>query len=337
MTAEKRREIVEAVDEAMARGARQVKCCEVLSLCERRLERWRKAKEDRRVGGYRAHGQRLSTEEYQEAVVIVKNAIKAQRPLRAVYAELLDAGRHVAAPSTLYRIRKVLFPVDHRLPLCRKPRRRTPLTAEAVNRVWCWDITPLRLRVGSGWCYFYAFLDLYSRKIVAFTVEVREDGLLARDVLAEAIQRWIKDPSLLTVHSDNGSPMKHESLVEMLRRLQVQITRSRPNISDDNAFIESLFATFKTRAEYPEYFGNLDEARIFCARFVEWYNTSHRHSGLDLLTPDEVYNGKAEHIQRRRNEVLEVARALRPMRFGSRKRRFAVPAAVTLRSAILKS
>lgn len=337
MTAEKRREIVTAVDEAMASGARQKKCCEVLSLCERRLERWRKTKEDRRVGGYRAHGQKLSTQEYHEAVVIVKQAVMAQRPLRAVYAELLDTGRHVASPTALYRIRQVLFPVESRPPLCRKPRRRTPLTAEAVNRVWCWDITPMRLRVGLGWCYFYAFLDLYSRKIMAYTVEVREDGLLARDVLAEAIQRWIENPSLLTVHSDNGSPMKHVSLVAMLRQLQIQITRSRPNVSDDNAFIESLFATFKTRAEYPEFFGNLDEARAFCARFVEWYNTSHRHSRLDFLTPNEVYEGKAAHIQGRRNEVLEKARALRPMRFGSRRRQFSVPAPATLRWAILKS
>lgn len=120
---------------------------------------------------------------------------------------------------------------------------------------------PLRLRVGLGWCYFYAFLDLYSRKLMAYTVEVREDGLLARDVLADALQRWIADPAQLTVHSDNGSPMKHEQLVGMLRQMQVRITRSRPNVSDDNAYIESLFATFKSRAGYPEYFGNLDEAR----------------------------------------------------------------------------
>lgn len=104
-----------------------------------------------------------------------------------------------------------------------------------------------------------------------------------------------------------------------MRQLQIQITRNRPNVSDDNAFIESLFATFKTSAEYPEYFGNLDEARIYCSRFVEWYNTSHRHSRLDFPTPNEVYEGKGAQIQGRRNEVLEKARALRPMRFGSQR------------------
>jgi transposase InsO family protein len=337
MTAEKRREIVAAVDEAMQSGARQVKCCEALSLCERRLERWRKEKEDRRVGGYRAHGQRLSAEEYEEATVLVKRATEAKKPLRAMYAEELDAGRHIASPATLYRIRRAILPMESRPPLCRKPRRRTSLTANAVNEVWCWDITPMRLRVGSGWCYFYAFLDLYSRKVVGYTVEVREDGLLARDVLADAISRWVSDPSHLTVHSDNGSPMKHEKLVEMLRQLQVQITRSRPNVSDDNAFIESLFATFKTRAGYPEFFGNLEEARAFCARFVAWYNTSHRHSRLDFLTPNEVYEGRAEVIQKRRNEVLEKARTLRPMRFGSRRRHYSAPKPATLRWAISKN
>ena len=337
MTADKRREIVAAVDEAMRSGARQVKCCEVLSLCERRLERWRREAEDRRVGGYRAHGQRLSTEEYQAAMVLVKQAATSGRPLRAVYAEQLDAGQHVASPATLYRIRKVLFPVSLRLPPGRMPRRRISIAADAVNRIWCWDITPLRLRVGLGWCYFYAFLDLYSRKIMAFTVEVREDGLLARDVLAEAIQRWIADPAQLTVHSDNGSPMKHEKLVGMLRQLQVRITRGRPNVSDDNAFIESLFATFKSRASYPEYFGNLDEARAFCVRFVEWYNTSHRHSRLDWLTPNEVYEGRAAVIQRRRNDVLEQVRALRPNRFGTKRKVFSVPLPATLRWVLIKS
>jgi transposase InsO family protein len=337
MTAEKRREIVAAVDEAMRSGARQWRCCEVLSLCERRLERWRKEREDRRMGGYRARGQRLSTEEYQAATVLVKQAATSGRPLRAVYAEQLDEGRHVASPATLYRIRKALLPAPSRLSPCRTPRRRTSIAAEAVNRIWCWDITPMRLRVGLGWCYFYAFLDLYSRKLMAYTVEVREDGLLARDVLAEAIQRWIADPAQLTVHSDNGSPMKHEKLVGMLQQLQVRITRGRPNVSDDNAFIESLFATFKSRASYPEYFGNLDEARGFCARFVEWYNSSHRHSRLDWLTPNEVYEGRAAVIQRGRNEVLEQVRASRPNRFGTRRKVFSVPSPATLRWVLIKN
>lgn len=122
---------------------------------------------------------------------------------------------------------------------------------------------PMRIRIGGRFCYFYAFMDLFSRKLVAWTVEAREDGHLARDVLADAIGQWIEDPSLLTVHSDNGGPMKQADLMAMLCQLKVKVTRSSPHVSDDNAFIESLFATFKSRLLYPESFGSLDEARAF--------------------------------------------------------------------------
>lgn len=334
--AAQRWEILQAVAEAMSAGARQFRCCQILGLCERRLMRWRQEADDRRLGGYRAHGQRLCAAEVEEATALIQKARKAPQSLRAAYAEQLDRGIHVASAATLYRLRKALRPVDSRAPSCPKVRRRTPLTAQKVNVIWCWDITPMRLRVGSGWCYFYAFLDLFSRKVMAYTVEVREDGILARDVLADALQRWTLDPATLTLHSDNGSPMKHEKLVEMLRQLQVRITRSRPHVSDDNAFIESLFATFKTRSGYPEAFGNLEEARAFCAQFVAWYNTAHRHSRLDWLTPEEVYTGKAESIQAHRNRVLEEARKTHPSRFGSRRKTFSAPLPVTLRWAIPK-
>jgi putative transposase len=337
MTASNRRAIVQAVDAALQGGASQASCCETLSLCERRLQRWRIEAEDKRTGGYRAQSQRLSDCEIEVAVVLIQKAQEAKKPLRCAYAEHLDVGQYVCSPASLYRIRNRLIPVESRPPLMMKRRRRRELKAETVHSVWCWDITPMRLRIGGRFCYFYAFMDLFSRKLVAWTVEVREDGLLARDVLADAISHWISDPTLLTVHSDNGSPMKQADLMDMLRQLKVRVTRSRPHVSDDNAFIESLFATFKSRLAYPESFGSLDEARAFCARFVTWYNTSHRHSALDSLTPDEVFNGQAEHIQSHRNAVLAGAHATHPERFGSRRKSFKMPAPAKLRWALQKN
>lgn len=337
MTASKRRKVVMAVDIAMKQGARQVSCCETLSLCERRLQRWRIEAEDKRVGGYRGKNQRLSDAEVEVAVKVIHEAQEAGKPLRCAYAEQLDVGRYVCSPASLYRIRNRLIPVESRPPLMKKRRRRRELKAEMVNSVWCWDITPMRLRIGGRFCYFYAFMDLFSRKLVAWTVEIREDGLLARDVLADAIDAWIADPSLLTIHSDNGGPMKQADLMDMLRQLKVRVTRSRPHVSDDNAFIESLFATFKSRISYPERFGSLDEARAFCAAFVSWYNTSHRHSALDLLTPDEVFYGKAEQIQSHRNEVLAQAHASHPTRFGRKRKTFKKPGPAILRWALQKN
>lgn len=337
MTASNRRELVQAVDVAIKSGACQKSCCETLSLCERRLQRWRVESTDRRVGGYRAKGQRLSSSEECVAKAIIHEANQAQKPLRAVYAELLDKGRYVCSPATLYRLRRRLMPLKSHIPLMKKRRRRRELRAESVNTVWCWDITPMRLRIGGRFCFFYAFMDLFSRKLVAWTVEVKEDGLLARDILADAIGRWVSEPSHLSVHSDNGSPMKHEDLMRMLSQLKVKVTRSRPHVSDDNAFIESLFATFKSRLSYPESFGSLEEARDFCAKFVSWYNNCHRRSSLDYLTPEEVFVGKADEIQTQRNMALQKAHQRHPTRFGTRKKSFRVPEQAILRWALVKN
>lgn len=332
-----RRELVQAVDIAIRSGARQSSCCTVLSLSERRLQRWRKEPDDRRVGGYRARTQCLSPAEEKEAEALIQEAQAAQRPIRSLFAERLDKGIYICSPASLYRLRKRLLPVESRPPLMMKRRRRRELRAESVNSVWCWDITPMRLRIGGHFCYFYAFMDLFSRKLVAWTVETREDGLLARDVLGDAIARWVSDPSLLNIHSDNGSPMKQEDLMRMLRQLKVRVTRSRPHVSDDNAFIESLFATLKSRLSYPESFGSLDEARAFCGQFVSWYNNSHRHSALDLLTPEEVFSGQAEKIQSQRNAVLATVHVLHPTRFGMRRKSFKVPGPAKLRWALVKN
>jgi putative transposase len=337
MTASMRREVVEAVHEAIYQGARQKSCCQTLSLCERRFQRWCKEPEDRRVGGYRAKNQRLNPAEEDAAKALIEKAQEEKKPLRCAYAEALDAGQYFGSPSSLYRIRNRLIPVESRPPLMMKRSRRRELVAERVNTVWCWDITPMRLRIGNRFCYFYAFMDLFSRKLVAWTVEIREDGILARDVLADAIAKWVEDPSLLTVHSDNGGPMKNVDLVEMLKQLKTQITRSRPHVSDDNAFIESLFATFKSRMNYPESFGSLDEAREFCAKFVSWYNNCHRHSSLDYLTPEEVFTGKSEQIQSQRNKTLAEAHLRHPNRFGSRRKRFKMPGPAKLRWALKKN
>jgi putative transposase len=131
--------------------------------------------------------------------------------------------------------------------------------------------------------------------------------------------------------------MKQEDLMRMLSQLRVRVTRSRPHVSDDNALIESLFATFKSRLSYPESFGSLEEARTFCGQFVSWYNNSHRHSALDLLTPEEVFSGQAGRIQSQRNGVLATVHVLHPTRFGTRRKSFKVPGPAKLRWALVKN
>jgi hypothetical protein len=109
---------------AIKKGASQVSCCDLLSLSERRLQRWRIEPDDKRVGGYRAHDQRLSASEQEAAVALIQKAQEAQKPLRCVYAEELDAGRYTCSPASLYRIRNRLIPINARPPLMMKRSRR---------------------------------------------------------------------------------------------------------------------------------------------------------------------------------------------------------------------
>lgn len=116
----------------------------------------------------------------------------------------------------------------------------------------------------------------------------------------------------LVLPSDNGSAMKG---LTMLAHLGVAPSFSRPRVSNDNAYAESLFWTCKYRPDYPNKpFGSLMEARTWTKKFVRWYNNEHRHSGLKYVTPAQRHGGLADAIFKRRDEVYEAARNRDPKR-----------------------
>lgn len=88
----------------------------------------------------------------------------------------------------------------------------------------------------------------------------------------------------LVLHSDNGSPMKGATLLETLYSLGITPSRSRPRVSNDNPYAESIFRTCKYRPDFPsEGFAEIDIARKWVLAFVRWYNKEHRHSGIKFL------------------------------------------------------
>ena len=90
----------------------------------------------------------------------------------------------------------------------------------------------------------------------------------------------------MTLHSDNGSPMKGATLLATVHDLGVMPSFSRPSVSNDNPYSESLFRTLKYRPEYPEdVFANLHSARTWVQWFVDWYNNEHLHSSIQFVTP----------------------------------------------------
>src|SRR5476651_937491 len=120
----------------------------------------------------------------------------------------------------------------------------------------------------------------------------------------------------LTLHADNGGPMKGATMLATLQNLGVAPSFSRPSVSDDNPFSESLFKTLKYRPSFPEgAFAGIEEAREWVRRFVEWYNTEHLHSGIKFVTPASRHQGEDIIILEKRIIVYEMAQQKNPLRW----------------------
>ena len=105
-------------------------------------------------------------------------------------------------------------------------------------------------------------------------------------------------PDQVVLHSDNGSPMKGATLLNTLQALGVTPSFSRPAVSNDNPYSESLFKTMKYRPAYPgQAFESLLAARRWVGMLIQWYNHEHRHSAIHFVTPAERWNGVTRNWQ----------------------------------------
>jgi transposase InsO family protein len=151
-------------------------------------------------------------------------------------------------------------------------------------------------------------LDIYSRRIVGWEVHDVERAeyaaeLLKRAILAEGTSRSAPAPVL---HSDNGSPMKGATMLATMQALGVMPSFSRPSVSNDNPFSESLFRTLKGCPQWPDGpFQSIDQARQWVYGFVQWYNHEHRHSGISFVTPDQRHKGEDKHLLKQRKALYE--------------------------------
>lgn len=125
--------------------------------------------------------------------------------------------------------------------------------------------------------------------------------------------------------------MKAATFLATLERLGVQSSFSRPRVSNDNPYSESLFKTMKYCPKYPfKGFSSLEDAREWVQRFVYWYNHIHLHSGINFLTPYQRHHGLGEGIMQNRIEVYERARARYPERWSRSIRNWSLPKYVAL-------
>jgi len=233
-----------------------------------------------------------------------------------VYATLLDEGTYLCSERTMYRLLESQQEVRERRDQLRHPSYAAPeLLATRPKELWSWDIT--KLRGPSTWTYYYLYviLDVFSRYVVGWMVALRETALLAEQLIAETCKRQGIAPGQLTLHADRGSAMRSKTVAELLVDLGVLKSHSRPHVSDDNPYSEAQFKTLKYRPDFPARFGSIEDARVHCATFFEWYNDEHHHSGLGLLTPSDVHRGRAEARWHLRASTLAEAYQEHPERF----------------------
>lgn len=158
----------------------------------------------------------------------------------------------------------------------------------------------------------YMAVDIYSRFIVGAHVHATESGALAVEMMKEMFGiHGIPD----VLHADRGTSMTSKTLAALLSDLEATQSHSRPRVSNDNPYSESLFKTMKYGPVFPERFVSLGDARAFISGFVDWYNHHHQHSGIGFHTPANVHYGLAEGIAKKRSETLATARAKHPNRF----------------------
>lgn len=305
---------------AVRHGARQRRACEVIGITERSLQNWRIAGlTDRRQTVKKEPINSLSRQEKDEILAVCNSEEFRNQPPKQIVPALADRGVFLASESSFYRILHRANQLHHRGRSAKPVVKQRPRAylADGPNQVWSWDITYLASNIRGQFYYLYLFMDIYSRKIVGWEIYATESAEQAAEVLRKT--RFAEALPLnheLVLHSDNGSPMKGATMLATMQKMGVVPSFSRPSVSNDNPYSESLFKTLKYVPAYPaQPFKTIDDARRWVATFSTWYNHSHRHSGLKFVTPVQRHKGRDKAILEQRKCVYQKARRLNPERW----------------------
>ena len=252
-TLTQRQTLMELIDQACTAGARLVRVCEIVGLSARSVQRWLRpeaSQGDRRESGKRhavSPANKLSQTERDAVMRTLNSEEFKDLPPSQVVPRLSDQGLYLASESTMYRLLKQARQLGHRRLEAVPQKRSKPraLVAHKPDQIYCWDITYLPTQVRGQHYYLYLFEDLFSRKIVGWQVFDCENAELVAGLLQDICERRDIPKHQLTVHSDNGSPMKGQTMLAALQGLGVAHTRSRPVVSNDNPYVESIFRTLK--------------------------------------------------------------------------------------------
>ena len=311
---------VELIHEAVCDGARLKAACAEIGIAQNTYRRWKAVDKDQRPYAERPEpAHKLTAAERRQILDYCHQPEFASLAPAQIVLRLADQQqRYIASERTFYRVLHEHGEQHHRgvTAAPRAPQPAPCVCAEAPNRAWSWDVTYLPSNVRGQFFYLYLIIDLYSRKIVEQEVFEAENTTNSATLIERATLREGCRHSELIIHSDNGGPFKGSAIRSTLERLGVGDSYSRPRVSNDNPYSESLFGTAKTRPDYPrDGFADIAAARQWVLRFVRWYNHVHRHREINGVTPADRHAGLDADILSRRKAVYEAAKARNPGRW----------------------
>ena len=238
--------------------------------------------------------------EHEEKLEWVKELAKAsdytygsRRMARALRALGYAVGRHQARSLmreagvwVRYRRRyRVTTDSNHRQPVFPN-RLERDFEAKEPNRVWAGDITYVWTR--EGWLYLAVVIDLYSRKVVGWSMGRRLTSTLVCDALQMAL--WSRQPTKgqLIHHSDRGVQYASQAFRELLEAHGIEGSMSRKGDCWDNAVVESFFGSLKSERVHWRSYQSREEARADIVEYITmFYNSRRLHSYLDYQSPDQ--------------------------------------------------
>jgi putative transposase len=311
--------------------------CACFQLSIRTLQNWEKQGiRDKRKGAVKRVHNKLSDEEVSRVIqTACSDRFKDLTP-HEIVPLLAEEEKYLASTSSFYRFLGNAGLLHNRIRHTGKKKKASPveLKATAPYEIMSWDISWLKTDVKGRYYYLYMVIDIWSRYIIGWRIHEDESGALAKELFNSiASQAQIRGAVL---HSDNGGPMICSTMRATLEKLGVLASFSRPSVSNDNAYSESLFKTLKYKAGYPKYFTTLEQAREWVAVFVDWYNHEHRHSRIGYVTPYQRLTGADKAIFAKRNQTFSHAKNNHPERWSRHTKVWETKSAVILKKGNIK-
>jgi len=311
--------ILKVVDEAVAKGVRQHRACELVQIDERRVQRWRSR--DGRLGDIPpgpVHAPHALLDGERAAILhMALDERYVDDSHRILTAKAADYGFFYASASTVYKVMHESNLTADRCNRSHKSGRSTEPDRPILtgpNQRWCWDISYCRTKVKGTFLYLFVMLDEYSRKAVAWRISWHITYKEAMELLQEGLEKenlTDVDVQLPDLISDRGTQMKAKAFMKMCLTLGINQKFARPRTPNDNPFIESFFSTVKGHQTYPGYFTDYIEAMAWFTAFFVFYNNERYHGRINFVTPVQKHEGRDTQIIERRVEGNKLARMAR--------------------------